>query len=71
MNELTSSVEQLTAKHKKLKHKYKDLQHDLYLDDNDNAEEIVNKNIDETTNEDNPFQQTIAQQPINHNSIVI
>ena len=61
--ELTSRMERLTAKHKKLKNRYKELQQDIYLDDNDN--EPVNKDFDEETNE--PVQQIpITKLPINH-----
>ena len=46
--ELTARMEQLTAKHKKLKNRYKELQQDLYIDDN--TEEPVNKEFNEETN---------------------
>ena len=67
--ELTSRMERLSAKHKKLKNRYKELQQDIYLDDNDN--EPVNKTFDEeTNNEENnkPVQpqQPITKLPINH-----
>ena len=64
--ELTSRMERLTAKHKKLKNRYKELQQDIYLDDNDN--EPVNKNFDEenTNNEPVQPQQPVIQPPINH-----
>ena len=60
--ELTARMEQLTAKHKKLKNRYKELQQDLYVDDNDN--EPINKDFDEETNE--PVQPIPQQLPINH-----
>ena len=63
--ELTARMEQLTAKHKKLKNRYKELQQDLYIDDN--TEEPVNKEFNEETNNE-PVRQPIPQQqlPINH-----
>ena len=73
--ELTARMEQLSAKHKKLKNRYKELQQDLYVDDN----ESVNKTFEEeTNNEENnePVQRfgepqqasqiPITKLPINH-----
>ena len=64
--ELTSRMERLSAKHKKLKNRYKELQQDLYVDDN----EPVNKTFEEeTNNEENnePVQQIpITKLPINY-----
>ena len=62
--ELTSRMERLSAKHKKLKNRYKELQQDLYVDENDN--EPVNKDFDEETNEPVQPQQPITKLPINH-----
>ena len=60
--ELTARMERLSAKHKKLKNRYKELQQDLYIDDNDN--EPVNKTFEEENNTNNELvQQSI---PINH-----
>lgn len=68
--ELTARMEQLTAKHKKLKNRYKELQQDLYIDDN--TEEPVNKEFNEETNNEpvqrfgEPQQANQQQLPINH-----
>ena len=61
--ELTARMERLTAKHKKLKNRYKELQQDIYLDENDN--EPVNKNFDEENTNNEPVQPQ-QQLPINH-----
>lgn len=66
--ELTSKIERLTQKHKKLKHRYNDLQHDLYVDDNDNDNEPVNKTFnEEQEQEEQQPTPPIPQQTINHN----